>query len=229
MASHDGTTSRQPGSQTLARGLTALLAIVDAPEGLTVGAVSASLGVHRSIAYRILQTLSDFGMVVRSHDGTYLPGARLAALSDSYLPHIRHVAVPVMRSLADQLGATISLFVREGHEAVAVEMVEPTTATHHIALRVGMRTPLDRGAAAYALLSTMPAAQNEPPGVTAARERGYGFSHGEVDPGAYALAAALPGARPAACLNLITYRDGEAEKSAAQVMKAAQDIGARLT
>src|SRR5690606_31006282 len=141
------------------RGLRVFLAIVDSEHGLTVQQVGELLGVHRSIAYRLLRTLGDFGLVTRRRDGAYIPGPRLATLADSYLPALREVAAPVMRNVADRLQSTIGLFVEQGDEALAVAMVEPTTATHHIAFRPGMRTPMDRGSAAYAMLAGSPAVE----------------------------------------------------------------------
>src|SRR5579871_6798299 len=113
------------GNQTLARGLRVLLAIADSKRGLTVQQVAEMLGVHRSIAYRLLQTLVDFGLVARGSDGAYVPGARLATLAEAYLPTLRDVSAPVMRSLADRLQSTIALFVEQRDEAVAIAMVEP--------------------------------------------------------------------------------------------------------
>src|SRR5437870_9942957 len=105
------------GNQTLARGLRVLLAIADSKQGLSVQQVGEMLGVHRSIAYRLLQTLVDFGLVARSSDGPYIPGARLATLAEAYLPTLRDVTGPVMRSLADRLQSTISLFVEQDDQA----------------------------------------------------------------------------------------------------------------
>lgn len=218
------------GNQTLARGLRVFLAIVDSDHGMTVQQVGDLLGVHRSIAYRLLQTLGDFGLVTRSKDGAYLPGPRLATLADAYLPALREVAAPVMQALADRLESTVSIFVEQGADAVMVEMVEPTTATHHIAFRPGMRTPLDRGAAAYAIRAGSPPVPDEPEEVTTARADGFGFSHGEVLPGAYGVAAWIPlgpGA-PRACLNLITYRGDIAEVAGPDMRAAADEVGRAL-
>src|SRR5262245_41129016 len=46
-----------PGSQTLARGLAALQLVATSRSGLTVQQVADSIGVHRTIAYRLLTTL----------------------------------------------------------------------------------------------------------------------------------------------------------------------------
>jgi DNA-binding IclR family transcriptional regulator len=215
------------GNQTLARGLRVFLAIVDADHGMTVQQVGELLGVHRSIAYRLLQTLGDYGLVARNNDGVYLPGARLATLADAYLPALRDVAAPVMRALADRLESTVSLFVEQGDEAVAIAMVEPTTATHHIAFKPGMRTSLDRGAAAYAIRAASPEVAGEPDAVKAARDEGFARSHGEIETGAYGVAAWIPleAGGPRACLNLITFRSDIAQIAGADMRQAANELG----
>jgi DNA-binding IclR family transcriptional regulator len=218
------------GNQTLARGLRVLLAIADSHHGLTVQQVAEQLGVHRSIAYRLLQTLADFGLAARGRDGVYTPGARLATLSEAYLPTLRDVARPVMRTLADRLQSTVSLFVEQGEEAVAITLVEPTTATHHIAFRPGMRTSLTIGAAAYAIVASGPPVPGEAKPVSVARRRGYARSHGEVEPGAYGVAAWIPmgDAGPRACLNLITYREDIADEAGPDMRRAADEVGRLL-
>lgn len=224
--------SRQPqttardGNQTLARGLSVLLAIADSEQGMTVRQVEEMLGVHRSIAYRLLQTLSDFGLVVRGKSGIYLPGARLATLSDSYLPALRDVAIPFMRRLANRLESAAALFVEQGSDAVAVAMVEPTTTRHHIAFQSGMWTPMDRGAAAYAILAGSDPVSGEPEAVETARERGYARSEGEVESGEYGIAAwiSLPPHMPRACLLVITHRADVANSVGPDVRKAAVEL-----
>ncbi|MBO2453171.1 helix-turn-helix domain-containing protein [Actinomadura barringtoniae] len=223
------TTGRtQAGSQTLARGLHALLAVVESNGGMTVQELAGELDVHRSIAYRILQTLVNFGFVTQGDDGAYHPGALLATLADTYLPALRAAALPVMREAADELGCTISLFVAEGREAAAIALEEPTTTSHHIAFKVGMRTPIDRGAAGYALLSAGPPLDGEPEAVTLARERGYATSEGEILIGAYAIAAPVPDTYPQTCVNIITHRADQARTVEEHIVEVAQRVGRAL-
>jgi DNA-binding IclR family transcriptional regulator len=229
MLSHEPSKQSPPsGSQTLARGLRALVAVVESPDGMTIQQLAAELSVHRSIAYRLLQTLSDFGFVVRAADGAYWPGARLAGLSTAYLPTLRRVAIPTIRHLSDQVGYTVGLFIAEGDEAVSIELVEPLTVTHHIAFRAGMRTPIDRGAAGYALLAAGPAVEGEPEGAARARELGYATSAGEVEAGAYAIAASIPHAYPAASLMVMSYREDHVIATREHIIKAAAEIGAKI-
>lgn len=219
----------QSGTQTLARGLNALLAVVESPTGMTVQELARVLDVHRSIAYRVLQTLTDFGFVHPGGDGRYHAGARLAALSHSYLPALRTTALPIMQELADRAGASVALFVVEGEAAVAIEMVVPLSAGRHIAFRQGERAPLDRGAAAYALRAAEPPDPAEPEAVRQVREAGYAYSKSEVEAGAHAVAAPIPGMRPRACLTLITHLERRAVDATAGVVAAAAELGARVS
>ena len=110
-----------------------------------------------------------------------------------------------MQELADRVGASVALFVVEGDAAVAIEMVVPVAAGRHIAFHQGERAPLERGAAAYALAAVLPPAPEDPEPVRRVREVGYAYSQSEVEAGAHAAAAPIPGVHPRACLGLITH------------------------
>jgi DNA-binding IclR family transcriptional regulator len=70
-ATGDGSPNGAPGSQTLARGLSVLQAIATSRVGLTVQEVADHVGVHRTIAYRLLSTLAQFRLVGKGEDGRY--------------------------------------------------------------------------------------------------------------------------------------------------------------
>src|SRR5262245_36258216 len=107
-------TSTTPGSQTLARGLNALQLVADAPSGLTVQQIADGVGIHRTIAYRLLATLTQYRFVAKGEDGRYRPAAGLAILGASFDRNVRQLSVPTLRALADDLGTTVSLLVAEG-------------------------------------------------------------------------------------------------------------------
>ena len=68
-------------------------------------------------------------------------------------PLLAEGALPALRRLAEQAGATAHLTVVEGGEAVALAVVEPSWTTFHVAYRTGSRHPLERGAAGRAILA----------------------------------------------------------------------------
>jgi len=144
-----------PGSQTLARGLSALQLVAAAPNGLTAQQVADDIGVHRTIAYRLLSTLAQYRFVVKGEDGRYRSAAALAVLGASFDNNVRQLCVPTLRALADELGTTVSLLIAEGDQQVAIAVIVPTNVFYQLSFHEGSRYPLDRGAAGIALLATV--------------------------------------------------------------------------
>ncbi|CAM3501252.1 helix-turn-helix domain-containing protein [Nocardioides dubius] len=219
------------GSQTLARGLRALELVAAARDGMSVQEIADELDVHRSIASRLLATLAEFRLTTRGQDNRYRPGAGLAALSAGVHLTLREAADPVLRDLAAELNATVSLLVVEGDEAVALAVVEPPRANYLISFRAGGHHPLGRGSAGVALLAAAAPIPGEAPAITEARKRGYASTFGEVEPGAYGVAVPLPPTpgMPRACLNLITHRVELAEAAPPTLIAAAERLHATLT
>lgn len=225
-----GKPSRTVGSQTLARGLEALKAIADAPDGLAVNDVALHLDVHRTIAYRILNTLSDAKLIHRSDDNRYRGAAGLLQLTSAAHDAIRAAALPVLNDVANDLASTVSLLIREGGEAVALAVVEPRGASYHVSFTQGSRHPLNRGAAGLAIQASQPPLSSEDEAVRTARGNGFAITFGEVEPNMYGLAAPIKGSGPevAACINLITTRREVAEGAATTIVSAAERISNRL-
>ncbi len=213
------------GSQTLARGLTALDLISESPGGLTIQEVAERLDIHRTVASRLLSTLVQFRLIAR-HDGRFRPGARLAVLGASFDHSLREVSMPLLRQLAERTQATSALLVAEGEEQVAIAVIVPVGVTYHLSFREGTRYPLDRGAAGLALLAGQPPRPGEREAVTEARANGWVMTHGEVEPNAYALAVPVKRAAPATptCINLISHRPDILEEGRDAVIETAREL-----
>lgn len=218
------------GAQTLARGLSALQMVATAENGMTVQEVAERLGVHRTIASRMLGALAQYRLIARDSAGRYWAGSGLIALARLYEPLLKAASATVLRNLADGAGATACVMVHDGDSAVAVAAAEPAGMVAHLAYRPGHRSPLDRGAAAYALRSQLPPEPGEPRGVAKARRDRYATSHGEVTAGTYAVSAPIPrppGERPA-CVHLITTDKSIGDSAIPAVIDAARQISALL-
>lgn len=198
-----------PGSQTLARGLTALQAVAATPEGLTIQQIADQIGVHRTIAYRLLNTLTSYRLVSKGEDGRFRSAAALAVLGASFDNNLRQLSLPTLRTLADELGTTVSLLVAEGDQQVAVAVIVPTQVGYQLAFHEGSRHPLSLGAAGIALLAAMPPRPGERDIVPQTRERGWVVTHGEIEPGTFGLAVPVLRRPPAppTCINLISHRE----------------------
>lgn len=219
------------GSQTLARGLTALQMVADFPGGLTVQQLADQIGVHRTIAYRLLTTLAEFRLVAKGEDGRYRPAAGLAVLGASFDRNVRQVSLPTLRALADELGTTVSLLIAEGDQQVAIAVIVPSHVAYQLSFHEGSRYPLDRGAAGIALLASMPPRPGERELVSRARERGWVTTYGEIEPNTYGLAVGVrrPVPSPPTCINLISHREDVVMRGKDAVVKAAKQLSELLS
>ena len=219
------------GSQTLARGLTALQKVADSPSGLSVQQLADQLGVHRTIAHRLLATLTEFRLVAKGEDGRYRPGAGLAVLGASFDRNVRQLSLPTLRTLADDLGTTVSLLVAEADQQVAIAVIVPSHVAYQLSFHEGSRYPLDRGAAGIALLASMPPRPGERDLVARARERGWVTTYGEIEPNTYGLAVPVhrQAPSPPTCINLISHREDVVMRGKDAVVKAAKQLSALLS
>ena len=224
-------TASGAGSQTLARGLTALQMVADSPDGLTVQQLADQVGVHRTIAYRLLSTLAQFRLVAKGDDGRYRPASGLAALGASFDRNVRQLSLPTLRALADELGTTVSLLIAEGDQQVAIAVIVPSHVAYQLSFHEGSRYPLDRGAAGIALLASMPPRPGERDLVARARERGWVMTYGEIEPNTYGLAVAVrrPAPCPPTCINLISHREDVVLRGKDSVLRAAKQLSELLS
>ena len=224
------TASRTAGSQTLARGLEVLRLVAATPAGMGVNEVAEHAGIHRTGAYRLLNTLCEAQLLHRGADARYRGAAGLLSLSASAYHALLAAAEPVLRRYADELGATLALIVREGDEAIALRVIAPTSGVYHVSFTEASRHPLGLGAAGHAVLASEPEHPGEDPRVTAARTNGYAQTFGEVEPDMHGLAVPLNReiCQVSACLNLITVRSEQATSAIGALRRAARELESAL-
>jgi DNA-binding IclR family transcriptional regulator len=172
-------------SQTLDRGLRVLKLLADTDHGLTVTELSSKLGVNRTVVYRLLATLEQHALIRRDLDGRARVGLGVLRLGRQVHPLVREAALPSLRELAEDVGATAHLTLVDGTEGLAVAVVEPSWTDYHVAYRTGCRHPLDRGAAGRAVLAGR--------GPDQEREPGYVLTRGELEAGTCGAAAPVLG------------------------------------
>ncbi|MER7211344.1 helix-turn-helix domain-containing protein [Streptosporangium sp. NPDC000239] len=168
-------------SQTLERGLRLLRLLSDGRPGRTPTELAAELGLSRPAVYRLLTTLQNEGFVRRDGEGRLHLGFGVLVLARAVQPLLREGALPALRRLAEEVGATAHLTVAEGEDGLAVAVVEPSWTDMHVAYREGSRHPLTKGAAGLAVL--------------ALREgrTGHVVTEGHLQEGARGIAAPVPG------------------------------------
>ena len=208
-------------SQTLDRGLRVLKLLADTDHGLTVTELSNKLGVNRTVVYRLLATLEQHALVRRDLGGRARVGLGVLRLGRQVHPLVREAALPALRSLAEDIGATAHLTLVDGTEALAVAVVEPTWTDYHVAYRAGFRHPLDRGAAG----------QGDPrrPAAAASPDPGYTLTHGELEAGASGAAAPLLGVTGVeGSVGVVMLADAVPERVGPRVVDAAREVAEAL-
>lgn len=210
-------------SQTLDRGLKVLKLLADTDHGLTVTELSLKLGVNRTVVYRLLATLEQHALVRRDLGGRARVGLGVLRLGRQVHPLVREAALPALRSLAEDIGATAHLTLVDGTEALAVAVVEPSWTDYHVAYRAGFRHPLDRGAAGRAILSARQKTARP------ADEPGYTLTHGELEAGASGAAAPLLGVTGVeGSVGVVMLADAVPERVGPRVVDAAREVAEAL-
>ena len=182
---------------------------------IRVSEASATLGVGRSTAHRLLAMLEYHGFIRQDPDSkAYQSGPALTEIGLSIVRSmdIRAHLRPYLEQLRDELGETVHLMVLEGPDALFLDSVESARALR-TSSRVGRTYPAYATSGGKALLAELPRERlhevyptERLPPVTAqsrtsrselerelgvVRERGYGTNRGESEPDVAAVAVAI--------------------------------------
>ncbi|REK74897.1 IclR family transcriptional regulator [Paenibacillus paeoniae] len=199
--------------------------------------IAEHVGLHKSTVHRMLATLEEKGFIERDREtDRYHLGLKVWELSAnlSRSDDLATIWLPEMVRLRDQLGETVSIYVRDGAERIRRQAVQSNQAVRRVA-PVGVRLPLYAGASSKVLIAyadpatqesileapTWPSAIEMEPYRQQLQEvlaQGYATSFEEREEGAAALSspifdrsgamiAALSVSGPASRLKISTMRD----------------------
>jgi DNA-binding IclR family transcriptional regulator len=142
-------------SQTVERALSILEFLADEPKGL--GQVADHLGVHKSTASRLLQTLEAQGFVRHNEQYLYRLGPRIFALAFRALAtfDIRPAAALHLRKLGELTGQTIHLAAFDSGEVIYIDKYESSQPVRMYS-RIGKQAPLHCTGVAKAILAFRP-------------------------------------------------------------------------
>ncbi|MCA2225184.1 IclR family transcriptional regulator [Nonomuraea aurantiaca] len=92
----------------------------------TLGEIAEHLGVHKSTALRLLQTLEEGGFVRRVPGSAYGMGFQLIALGQLALDQVeaRSLAHPILSQLSERYGHTVHLGELAGDQVVYVDKID---------------------------------------------------------------------------------------------------------
>ena len=208
------------GVQSVRRSAALLRALSRTPTaGARLTDLAEALALDRTTVHRLLQTLSDEGLVEQDQTSKrYHLGldffALAAAASNRY--DIQEVAATAVVKLAETLGDTVFFSLRSHYDSICVEANKGTFPVRMLTMDIGARTPLGAGATGIAFIAPLPddevqevlhhnAARlqkyggHAPERVLAAiqrfREVGFAFDDGRGTNGVHAIAVPLPDRR----------------------------------
>ncbi|MET4099553.1 DNA-binding IclR family transcriptional regulator [Agrococcus sp. UYP10] len=223
------------GSQTLSRGLTALALLAD-HGSQTIQSLADLLGVHRSVAYRLVRTLEEHRLVVRA-GGLLSLGPQLVVLARDVEHDLQSASLPHLQQLADELGMTAFLTVRDGDDAVTLVTAVPRGVNASVAQHPGHRHPIALGAPGIAIQAMLDDAvwrelgHDEPmhPEVASVRSRGWAVSANEVIQGITSVGAPIRDRRSTdASVAVVTVGQPDTDALGRAVVATAAAIAADL-
>ena len=180
--------------------------------------LAALTGLPRPTVHRLLGQLAEAGSV-EWRDGHWALASSLIDLAQRVEPlaGLRTSAVPVIQTLREETGATVSLVVPGGEAFVALEMV---TGREDLPIAARTGAPMPADTAAGIVLAQVPGSRR--------RQFGAAVDNEDLFEGltCYAVPIPLPGKRRAA-LQIATSSDRPAERAAALVHRAAIDLARR--
>ncbi|MCU1547401.1 MAG: MarR family transcriptional regulator [Arthrobacter sp.] len=225
-------------SQTLSRGIRALEILAAAQQPLTIAELADAMGVHRSVAYRILRTLEDHSLLVRDDGGRVQPGPGLAVLARSVSRTLQTAALPELTQLANALTMSAFVAVWDHEDCVTLVTVDPRHTGAAVVQHPGSRHPINAGAPGIAIQSALSEQEwkaaapgiDYRPEAAEARRRGFATSHDEVIMGVSSLAVPIrvPGGRPAALAVVYIRAAQDPEDVAAALAASAARIEGQL-
>jgi DNA-binding IclR family transcriptional regulator len=120
--------------------------------------ICARVGLHKSKAYSILETLQKYGLIQRNSEGKgYSLGPGLITLSRKVLDNfnISQLAEPLIKKLAEKAGGTATLGMIVKDKVIVVSKFEGGAAVG-VTIRVGHQFPLTYGSHGKAIAANLP-------------------------------------------------------------------------
>ena len=144
-------------AQSLKNGIDALLFLAS-KKSVGVTELAEALGVHKSTAFRILDTFLDANMVQKNPETSkYRLGPAILRLSEQYYNYFGIVALakPIMTRLASEIRESVHLCVLDNNSAVVIE--QALSASRLVVnAKIGNSEPLHCSSVGKCMLSFVP-------------------------------------------------------------------------
>lgn len=141
----------------VAKAISVVRVLSKRPDGMTRSQISACTEFSESIIFRILYTMSDYGMVVKNPDKSYSISKKFVSIAYDAVSgeNLVLAARGLMNEIRDKLLEPVMLGVLSDE---AVIMIDQSPGKHPFGFigKIGMRCPLHSSAPAKAILAFLP-------------------------------------------------------------------------
>lgn len=245
---------RTQGAQTVRRAVAILRILARGQErGVRLTDIVEESGLKRATVHRLLRVLLEEGAAEQDADSRrYMIGTEVSLLGLARTARfpVRALADPYLRHLADAVGDTVFLTIRNGFDSICIDRKSGDYPIKVLSLEVGARRPLGVGVGGVVLLAGTDPAEaagvirsNEQrlraynltgarlaDQVRAARSRGYAFSDQGLVKGSRAVAVPVigPDATPVAAISVAAIADRIGSARLPGLVSAMQEQAARI-
>jgi IclR family transcriptional regulator, KDG regulon repressor len=142
-------------NKTVVKSMDVLNLFVHHPK-LSLGEIVELSGIPKTSVHRMIGSLSSMGFLQKDQDGKYVLGLLFLQFGQLVAERLdlRKIALPIMKSLRDEVKEAVNLIIKDGTEAMYIEKVD-TSHPVRLYTKIGRRSPLYAGACSRVILSFM--------------------------------------------------------------------------
>ncbi|GIP50508.1 HTH-type transcriptional regulator KipR [compost metagenome] len=154
-------TTNKHKNKTVVRSMDLLQLFLTYPK-LNISEMAKLSGIPKTSVLRMIGSLEEMGFLKKDTEGSYSLGLLFLQYGNLVAERldIRHVALPVMQQLRDEIQEAIHLVLRDGDECIYIEKLD-TDHPVRLFTKIGRKAPLYAGASSRIILAFMPEAERE--------------------------------------------------------------------
>ncbi|HZG14240.1 MAG TPA: IclR family transcriptional regulator [Candidatus Bathyarchaeia archaeon] len=151
----------QHKNKTVVRSMDILNLFITRP-ALSINDMVELSKIPKTSVHRMVKTLEEMGFLQKDAQGRYSLGLLFLQFGQLVADRldIRHLALPFMNQLRDEVGEAVNLIVKDGPDAIYIEKVD-TQHPVRMYTKIGRRAPLYAGACARVILAFLPDEERE--------------------------------------------------------------------
>ncbi|MEF2965761.1 IclR family transcriptional regulator [Paenibacillus sp. M1] len=129
---------------------------------LNINEMARLSGIPKTSVHRMIGSLEEMGFLTKDKDGKYELGLVFLQFGNLVAERldIRHIALPVMEKLRDEIAEAVHLVLRDGNESIYIEKLD-TDHPVRLFTKIGKKAPLYAGASSRIILAFLPEEERE--------------------------------------------------------------------